>query len=75
MRGLIKDTAPRSSIFFFGDVIFIHLNEKSLLLVSTSPFLLYHHNVSGDHEFGGENSLGEVILATSITAIKMPVIL
>ncbi|GFS31570.1 hypothetical protein Acr_00g0018150 [Actinidia rufa] len=47
------------------------------LVVSSFPchfFLLYRFDVNGDHELGGEKSFGEAKLATSLTAIKTPVI-
>ncbi|GFS34946.1 hypothetical protein Acr_00g0036920 [Actinidia rufa] len=49
--------------------------EKENLGENKGCCVSYYFNVNGDHELGYENSLGDAKLATSLTAIRTPVIL
>ncbi|GFY98988.1 hypothetical protein Acr_13g0003890 [Actinidia rufa] len=49
--------------------------EKENLGENKGCCFSYYFNVNGDHELGDENSLGDIKLATSLTAIRTPIIL
>ncbi|GFZ06815.1 hypothetical protein Acr_18g0009850 [Actinidia rufa] len=49
--------------------------EKENLGENKGCCFSYYFNVNGDHELGDENLLGDAKLATSLTAIRTPVIL